>query len=166
MFKRCGMIVFAVLAGLMMAGSLHAEDMNTPAPDFTLRSKDHGNLRLEDHRGQVLMVNFWASWCGPCRQEMPLMEQLYQKYSKFGFEILAVNVDERSELADGFLAKVPVSFPILYDADNQISELYEVDAMPTTFMIDRDGTIRYLHRGYKPGYEVEYEKQIRKLVRE
>lgn len=80
------------LAGLPVAAV--AEAIHTPAPDFTLASREGGNVRLEDHRGEVVMVNFWASWCGPCRQEMPLMNALYHKYRDLGFTILAVNVDE------------------------------------------------------------------------
>jgi peroxiredoxin len=143
-----------------------AEAINVPAPDFTLESRSGENLRLEDHRGEVVMLNFWASWCGPCRQEMPLMDELYSQYKDLGFTILAVNVDENREEAHRFLDKVPVNYPILYDPESSVSELYEVQAMPTTVMIDRNGTARYLHYGYQPGYEDEYEQQIRELVRE
>jgi len=150
----------------MLASLSVASDISGPAPDFTLKSKDGSNVRLEDLRGQVVMLNFWASWCGPCRQEMPLMDEIYKKYEKFGFTILAVNVDEDSADADRFLDAVPVTFPILYDNESRISELYDVDAMPTTVMIDRDGNKRFLHRGYKPGYEDDYRKQVKKLIRE
>ncbi|WP_339750164.1 TlpA disulfide reductase family protein [uncultured Marinobacter sp.] len=143
-----------------------AEAMNVPAPDFTLESRSGENLRLEDHRGEVVMLNFWASWCGPCRQEMPLMDELYSQYKDLGFTILAVNVDENRDEAHRFLDKVPVNYPILYDPESSVSELYEVQAMPTTVMIDRDGNARYLHYGYQPGYEDDYEQQIRELVRE
>jgi thiol-disulfide isomerase/thioredoxin len=112
------------------------------------------------------MLNFWASWCGPCRQEMPLMDELYSQYKDLGFTILAVNVDVNREAAHRFLDKVPVNYPILYDPESSVSELYEVQAMPTTVMIDRDGNARYIHYGYQPGYEDEYEQQIRELVRE
>ena len=99
--------VAGVLACLSpMAG---AEAINVPAPDFTLESRSGENLRLEDHRGEVVMLNFWASWCGPCRQEMPLMDELYSQYKDLGFTILAVNVDENREEAHRFLDKVPVN---------------------------------------------------------
>ncbi|ONF45296.1 redoxin [Marinobacter lutaoensis] len=152
------------LAGLPVAAV--AEAIHTPAPDFTLASREGGNVRLEDHRGEVVMVNFWASWCGPCRQEMPLMNALYHKYRDLGFTILAVNVDEDRAAAQRFLDAVPVDYPILYDPDSTVSERYEVQAMPTTVMVDRDGNARYVHYGYQPGYEDAYEQQIRELVRE
>jgi peroxiredoxin len=94
------------------------------------------------------------------------MDELYSQYKDLGFTILAVNVDENREEAHRFLDKVPVNYPILYDPESSVSELYEVQAMPTTVMIDRSGNARYLHYGYQPGYEDEYEQQIRELVRE
>lgn len=161
--------VFAVALAASLALGVQAESIKIDgvAPDFTLKSNQDGkNLRLEDMRGQVVMLNFWASWCGPCRQEMPLMDDIFKKYEKFGFTIFAVNVDEDSADADRFLRDVPVTFPILYDNESRISELYGVDAMPTTVMIDRNGNKRFLHRGYKDGYEKEYVKQVKKLIRE
>ncbi|WP_156495044.1 TlpA disulfide reductase family protein, partial [Oleiphilus sp. HI0128] len=104
--------------------------------------------------------------CGPCRQEMPLMNDIFAKYEDLGFTILAVNVDEDSADADRFLKAVPVDFPVVYDSTSKVSEMYEVDAMPTTVMIDRDGNKRFLHRGYKPGYEEEYANQVKQLIRE
>lgn len=94
------------------------------------------------------------------------MDDLYAQYKDLGFTILAVNVDENRDEAHRFLDKVPVSYPILYDPQSDVSEQYEVQAMPTTVMIDRDGNARFLHRGFQPGYEDEYEAQIRQLVRE
>jgi len=151
---------------LSLSFSAQAENLSGAAPDFTLRSNLGKNLRLEDFRGEVVMLNFWASWCGPCRQEMPLMDEIYKKYKKLGFTILAVNVDEDSADADRFLKSVPVSFPVLYDNDSKTSELFDIDAMPTTVMIDRDGNKRFLHRGYKSGYEEDYKKQVKQLIRE
>jgi peroxiredoxin len=144
----------------------HAEVIDGLAPDFTLKSNQGKNLRLEDFRGEVVMLNFWASWCGPCRQEMPLMNDIYDKYKYLGFTILAVNVDEDSSDADRFLSSVPVDFPVLYDNDSKVSEMFSVDAMPTTVMIDRDGKKRFVHRGYKVGYEDDYAKQVKQLIRE
>ncbi len=157
-----------ILAGLLsMACGFAAAANQTPmAPDFTLKSREGVNIKLSELRGQVVMVNFWASWCGPCRQEMPLLQQLFDRYQSLGFSLLGVNVDEDKKAADKMLSDLPVSFPILYDDRSQVSKEYQVKAMPSTFMVDRDGRIRYLHKGYKPGYEEEYQQQIRKLLRE
>jgi len=159
-------VLFTCLVVLMPAQSIQAEPLSGAAADFTLKSNQGKNLRLEDYRGNVVMLNFWASWCGPCRHEMPLMDTLYQKYKKLGFTILAVNVDEDSSDADEFLRAVPVSFPVLYDNESKVSKLFDVDAMPTTVMIDREGNKRFLHRGYQEGYEKKYAKEVKKLIRE
>lgn len=144
----------------------HAADVSGTAPDFTLKSRGGENLKLSEYRGDVVMINFWASWCAPCRQEMPLLEEIYQKYNSLGFELLAVNVEEESSKADELLRDVHVTFPILFDNTNKVSKLYKVVAMPSTVIVDRDGNMRYLHRGYLPGYEKEYEKQVKELIRE
>lgn len=136
------------------------------APDFTLRTMDGKNLRLQEQRGRVVLVNFWATWCGPCRQEMPLLNQLYQKYQGSGFTLLGVNVDDDSRNAVNVANKLGVSFPVLLDSEKKVSKLYDLNSMPSTLLIDRDGKVRYVHRGYQAGYEALYEKQIRELLKE
>ena len=155
-----------LLAALSFTAASTAATLQSPAPDFTLKSRSGENLKLSELRGEVVMVNFWASWCGPCRQEMPLLDQLYKRFSPMGFTILGVNVEEDSADAEKVLGEIPVSFPILFDSRNQVSKAYDINAMPSTFLVDRDGKVRYLHKGYKPGYEDEYQRQIRELIRE
>ena len=150
---------------LIVAGSAVGGD-NPPAPDFTLTDANGQSVTLSDLRGQVIMINFWASWCGPCRQEMPLLEQIHQRYEPLGFTLLGVNVEENPADGQAFLKERPVSFPVLYDPENGISKLHDVVAMPSTVLIDRQGNVRYLHHGYKPGYENDYQDQIRALARE
>jgi thiol-disulfide isomerase/thioredoxin len=137
-----------------------------PAPVFTLASRAGQDVSLAQYKGQVVMINFWASWCGPCRQEMPLLESIYKKYNKMGFTMLGVNVEPDSNAANEWLKATPVSFPILYDRDSKVSKLYDVAGMPSTVIIDRTGKLRALHRGYKPGDENEYLDSIRTLIRE
>src|SRR5690606_2680103 len=137
-----------------------------PAPVFSLDSMDGKPVSLEDLKGQVVMINFWATWCGPCRQEMPLLDKLYAKYKPMGFTMLGVNVEPDSTLAAGFLAKTPVTFPILFDTQREVSKLYQVAGMPSTAIIARKGSLRWVHKGYKPGDENAYLDQIRALVRE
>ncbi|MEP7302800.1 MAG: TlpA disulfide reductase family protein [Caldimonas sp.] len=135
------------------------------APDFTLRTMNGPNLRLAEQRGRVVMVNFWATWCGPCRQEMPQLDRLYQKYRASGFVLLGVNVDDDVHKAADVAAKLGVSFPVLLDTDKAVSKLYDLSTMPSTVIIDRDGKVRYFHRGYLAGYEDNYDKQIRELLK-
>ena len=139
---------------------------NALAPDFTLRGADGRNVRLDELRGQVVLVNFWATWCGPCREEMPRLETLYEKYHKSGFVLLGVNVDDDPRTALATAAKLNVSFPVLLDTDKHVSKLYDLSTMPSTVVIDRDGKVRYLHRGYRDGDEAEYEQTIRGLLKE
>lgn len=143
-----------------------AGELSSPAPDFTLQSRAGADVSLADLRGEVVMINFWATWCGPCRQEMPHLEALHQRYNELGFKLLGVNVEADSRLSDKFLEETPVTFDILFDPKNDVSELYEVIAMPSTVLIDRQGNMRFIHHGYQPGYENEYQTQIRALLRE
>jgi len=156
-------LVFSVLA----ASSLASSGMEgQPAPDFALKSSTGENLRLSEYRGDVVMINFWATWCGPCRQEMPLLDALHSRYQRVGFSLLGVNIDDDSRRAMQMIEELGVSFPVLFDARKEVSELYEVEAMPVTVIVDREGNIRYIHHGYKPGYEDKYLDQIRSLLRE
>src|SRR5262245_29807804 len=93
-----------------------------PAPDFTLHTMGGPNLRLAEQRGQVVMVNFWATWCGPCRQEMPHLDRLYQKYKAAGFVLLGVNIDDDARNAADVAGKLKVTFPVLLDTDKRRSE--------------------------------------------
>src|SRR6516165_7818334 len=137
-----------------------------PAPSFSLPARDGATVSLAQYKGQVVMINFWASWCGPCRQEMPLLESIYKKYNKLGFTMLGVNVEPDSNAANEWLKQTPVSFPILYDKESKVSKAYDVATMPSTVIIDRSGKVRMLHRGYKAGDENEYLDSIRTLIRE
>jgi peroxiredoxin len=156
----------ASFAGLIMTTAVNAGTDDGPAPDFALKSQSGENLRLSEFQGEVVMINFWASWCGPCRQEMPLLDELYTQYQPLGFTILGVNVEEDSSKAKQLLKESPVNFPILFDNKSEVSKLYKVVAMPSTVLVDRDGNVRYLHQGYKPGYEESYQQQVRALIRE
>lgn len=143
-----------------------ATDASPPAPGFTLANRAGGELSLSAMKGQVVMINFWASWCGPCRQEFPALDQIYGKYKPMGFAMIGINVESEKADAERFLGKTPVSFPILFDPDNRVSGSYGVSAMPTTFLLDREGRVRWQHRAYKPGDEAKYIEQIRAILRE
>ena len=159
-------VAAAALATACLAASAATPVANAVAPDFTLRGADGRNVRLDELRGQVVLVNFWATWCGPCREEMPRLDVLYQKYHKSGFVLLGVNVDDDPHTALATAAKLGVSFPVLLDTDKKVSKLYDLNTMPSTIVIDRDGKVRYLHRGYRTGTEGDYEQQIRELLKE
>jgi peroxiredoxin len=159
-----------VLSGLVafaaVSASASLDLVGQPAPDFALKSASGENLRLSEYRGDVVMINFWATWCGPCRQEMPLLDALYGRYQRVGFQLLGVNIDDDSGKALGMVEELGVSFPVLFDAEKSVSRQYQVEAMPVTVIVDRSGTVRYIHQGYKPGYEEQYLTEIRALLRE
>lgn len=137
-----------------------------PAPDFTLKQLGGKNLKLSELAGNVVLINFWASWCGPCVKEMPMLNELHNKYEPLGFTVLGVNVEQDSDNARNFLAKNNVDFPILLDSSNEVTQLYKVIAMPTTVFVDRDGMMRFTHMGYKSGDEVKYRDIVKSLIRE
>ncbi|MBX2810026.1 MAG: TlpA family protein disulfide reductase [Cellvibrionaceae bacterium] len=170
-------IAVTFLCGIFFSALLQAKDLSGKMPDFTLPSLQGNNLRLQELRGQVVMLNFWATWCGPCRQEMPVLENLYQKYKRAGFTVLAVNIEnsqdarKRSEI-EAFVSSKALSYPILYDKQKQLVDIIEKQflgknmGMPTTVFIDRGGNARFLHEAYKPGDEKKYRNMIKTLIRE
>jgi peroxiredoxin len=158
--------VFGLTAVLLVALNAQAVGVKDTAPDFTLKSLEGSNLRLEEYRGQVVLINFWASWCGPCRQEMPLLDRLHHRYEDTGFAVLGVNVEGEVEPAQEIVDKTNVTFPILIDESQKVSEMYNLQAMPSTVVVDRDGVVRYIHLGYKPGDEAKYVEVVKKLIRE
>ncbi len=155
-----------ILIATATVGLAMAAPVSGPAPNFTLKSLDGKNLKLSEMRGDVVLINFWASWCAPCRQEMPLLNALYNKYQPLGFTVLGINVEENLDDARRFLKNFPVDFPILLDGNNKVSKQYNVIAMPTTVVVDRDGNMRFLHRGYRPGDEKTYQQMVKELIRE
>jgi len=158
--------VFTLAMVISVAGIGLADAAKKPAPNFTLKSLSGKNLKLSEMTGNVVLINFWASWCGPCREEMPLLNALHKKYEPLGFTVLGVNVEEQTDKARGFLNDFPVDFPVLLDKKNEVSKMYNVVAMPTTVVVDREGNMRFIHKGYKRGDEEKYRKMVKKLVRE
>lgn len=164
LFRSLWIILF--LFGSVASTNLFAKAISGAAPNFTLKSNNGKNIKLSELRGQVVLINFWASWCGPCRQEMPELDKLYSKYKKLGFVILGINVEENTAEALKIIADDKISFTILFDTENKVSQLYDVRAMPTSVLVSRNGNMRYLHSGYKPGDISKYKKWVKELIRE
>ena len=154
------------LSAVLLSAPLVAGEASGPAVDFSLPSRGGQPVSLSALRGQVVLINFWATWCGPCRKEMPLLEQIQKKYAPLGFTMLGINVEEDTTQMEAFLGDVPVTFPVLLDPANRVSKLYDVAAMPSTVIVDRKGNIRFIHQGYQPGDENRYQDVIRQLIRE
>lgn len=158
--------IILLFPGFFASTNLFAKEISGEAPNFTLKSNKGKNIKLSELRGRVVLINFWASWCGPCRQEMPELDKLYSKYKKLGFTILGINVEENATAALKIIADDKISFPILFDTENKVSQLYDVRAMPTSILVGRDGNMRYLHLAYRPGDINKYKKWVKELIRE
>ena len=154
------------MCGALLSVAASADIVNKPAPDFALRSMKGSPVRLSEHLGEVVIINFWATWCGPCRQEMPLLDALYGKYKQAGLVLLSVNIDEKVEPAIEMAQTLRVSYPVLFDARKEVSRAFDVGAMPVTVLVDRAGVVRYVSEGYKPGYEKRYTDKLRELLNE
>ncbi len=135
------------VSGLPAAQSAAAPVVGAPAPDFELTELDGAAVRLSDLRGQVVALNFWATWCTPCRDEMPLLEAALERYGSKGLAILAIDADEPASLVADFRDELGLSLPLLLDPGGEVQQLYRVRGYPTTYFIDRDGIIQVQHMG-------------------
>jgi peroxiredoxin len=161
-------IVIAVAAACLQGGGARAaDDAADTAPAFTLEdvAGDRVALATALARGPVI-VEFWATWCGPCRQALPGLQRLHEAYASRGLTVLAVSTDEpRNRPKIGSTARaLGLTFPVLVDADKRVAQLYRVESIPMTFLIDRDGRIRSLHRGYRPGDLEALEQELLPLL--
>lgn len=155
---------FAVVMGICIFGaSVHADDKPL-APDFVLRGVDGTNLRLSEFRGEVVLLSFWAQWCGECRQALGPLNDLYAKYQKAGLELLGINVDEDPARAASAAKNLKVAFPVLLDDKKQASSTYRIQSLPLLVLIDRDGRVQYTHAGYQSGDERQWSQQVRSLL--
>lgn len=136
------------------------------APDFVLKSLSGENIRLSEFRGQVVLINFWASWAGPSRMEMPRLEKISATYRGNGFVLLGVNMDDTKSSASNFAAAYGITYPLLLDLRKAVVRQYAVETVPVTVLIDRGGTVRYVHKDYRVGAEQTYVAEIRTLLKE
>jgi peroxiredoxin len=124
---------------------VHAAEAGKPAPPFTLVNLDGKEVKLADYQGKKVMLNFWATWCPPCKAEMPAMQQLYEQAGS-RYEILAVNIDPENDVA-GFVNEYELTFPILLDKTGAVNSEYGIISIPTTFLIDENGKMQKQHIG-------------------
>jgi peroxiredoxin len=151
--------ICAVLAAPLGAAS-------KPAPDVTLRTANGDTVRLADLKGRVVLVDFWASWCAPCKTSFPALDALFREYRERGVEVLAVNVDEQRHNADAFLAERPYALTVLFDPSGASAEAFGVEGMPSSFIVDREGAIRFTHMGYSGSVEASYRQELDQLLSE
>ena len=136
-----------------------------PAPDFAISNSQLPDT-LSALKGQVVYLDFWASWCKPCRKSFPWMNQMQQKYAEQGLKIIAINLDAEKALAKTFLDKVPAHIPIIYDPEANIARDYQLLGMPSSYLIDKKGNIRFSHKGFFTRKEPLYEQELVLLLNE
>ncbi len=149
----------AILAFVTTVAVAHA----APAPDFELPTKT-GSVSLQGLRGQVVYLDFWASWCKPCRKSFPWMNDMQAKYHAKGLQIIAVNVDSDAEQVKRFLEKYPANFLVAYDPEGKVASQYQVKGMPSSYLIDKQGNIHASHIGFRDEDKGAVEKQINQLL--
>jgi thiol-disulfide isomerase/thioredoxin len=154
-------IAFALVACLDPA---RAVEVGETAPDFTLPTLGvMGPIKLSSLRGKIVLVDFWASWCAPCREAMPQYEKLYYQARRDDFEIVAVNLDEERDDAVKFIAVHPVTFPIALDPQGTAPQTFGIVGMPSSYLLDRDGVVRLRYQGFKAKDLKALREQIHKL---
>ncbi|MCF6282699.1 MAG: TlpA family protein disulfide reductase [Candidatus Polarisedimenticolaceae bacterium] len=134
------------------------------APDFTLPTQNGETITLSDLKGRVIYLDFWASWCAPCRQSFPWLNRLHQKSDPKQFKIIAINVDNDERLAKQFLTKLPADFTIAFDPKGDVAEAYQLPAMPTSFLIDQSGHVVSRHIGFLQQDREQLALQIQQLI--
>ncbi|MET0389836.1 MAG: TlpA disulfide reductase family protein [Polyangiales bacterium] len=133
-------------------------------PEIALTDLSGKKVDLASLAGKVVIVDFWATWCAPCREELPELEKFHKKYGPKGLAIVGVSVDKEASGIKGFLEKLKISFPVVHDAGHTVSEKYSPPKMPSSYIVDRKGIVRYVHGGYRSGDAAEFEKQIQELL--
>ena len=156
----------AALFGVLLGGDAFADlpRIGAAAPAFSLPTLSGRATRLSSLRGKVVFLDFWASWCVPCRQEFPVLQRLYERYRERGLRVVGITVDQEAGNARGFVERAGARFLILHDANRAVAEKYAPPSMPTSYVIDREGILRHINRGFEASDDAKFERQIRGLL--
>jgi thiol-disulfide isomerase/thioredoxin len=164
MNKKLSAIAFTLLTSAACF-TANATDVGQPAPQFTLPTLQQNQpTALKQYAGKVIYLDFWASWCAPCRTSFPLLDKLHEKLKGQGFTVVAVNLDEDKANAEKFLQEFPVGFTVLRDAKGEWADQYVVESMPTSFIIDKQGVVQNIHHGFASNDIKELEEKIMTLL--
>lgn len=159
-FLRTGFAAAAALVATLAC----AVDVGQPAPAFTLPNANGKVIALDTLRGKVVYVDFWASWCGPCRRSFPWMNAMQQKYEANGFTIVAINVDKKRADAERFLAQTPGNFLIVYDEAGITPGAFGVKGMPSSYLLDAQGNVTFIERGFLDEHAADLEARVKALL--
>lgn len=164
--------ILIVGLGLFLALSARSADNprkpDVQAPGFAAKTREGEEVKLSDYRGKVVLLDFWASWCGPCREEMPFLVDFFRDNRKSDLQVIAVNIDDKAENMNGFLSRsyIPPGFLILADPEKHVPALYDLKAMPTTLFIDKKGVVRFRHTGFKASQRERLQAELEELLNE
>jgi peroxiredoxin len=169
--RRAARLITPLVLSAALAGPVLAEDDQglTPmpdkplAPEFDLKDNQDKPQRLADYRGKPVILNFWATWCPPCREEMPSMQRAHQALSGDGIAVIAVNVGDDAETIGDFLTEVPVDFPLPMDTESKVAQSYPLKGLPTTYVIDPQGRLVYAAEGEREWDDPKILNQVRSL---
>ncbi len=159
-------VLLMSIVAFLMFFSLNAAIAVEKAPEFQLPQINGDTVQLSDYRGSVVYVDFWATWCPPCRESFPWMESMHQRYQDLGLQIVAISLDQKSDLIENFLKSNKASFTILQDKDGGTAEAFKVKGMPSSYLVDRKGNIRMRHAGFNDNDKADLESQIKQLLTE
>jgi thiol-disulfide isomerase/thioredoxin len=165
MFSSLTKIILTCIVALL--GFLNSENALSEnvvnAPNFVLDGKRQ-QVKLSDHRGQIIYLDFWASWCQPCRKSFDWMNKMQARYGNEGLKIIAINLDEDRSKAEQFLKQIPASFEVAFDPDGITAETYRIQAMPSSFIIGKNGKVIYANKGFRGNDKEELEYEIRQSI--
>ena len=164
MILKLGIILVFILGSVVFAADLTGEQ----APLFKGKDINGKEIQLSDFRGKIVLLDFWASWCGPCQEEFPFLVDLYADHKKDDFIVLAVNIDNEKENMLRFLRKKYATqvFPVIFDSEKTIPPLYDLQGMPTSLFIDKKGVVRYIHTGFNDSSKKQFTEELNQLLKE
>ncbi|HEX5658715.1 MAG TPA: TlpA disulfide reductase family protein [Polyangiales bacterium] len=163
--KQLGLALTLAVASLWALEAQAVGD-GTVAPEIALKDLAGKPVKLADLKGKVVLVDFWASWCAPCREELPVLDGLYKKYKDKGLVIIGIGLDRDADKLAKFLRGMPLSFPVVHDPAGAVANKYEPPKMPSSYMIDKRGLIRHVHAGFKASDKAQLEKELGALLSE
>lgn len=159
--------LLSLSAGIAALPVVNAVETGQPAPTCPVKTfDDKGMLDLSKYKGKVVYMDFWASWCLPCAKSFPFMNELQQELSPRGLEVVAINLDEKRQDAETFLARYPAGFTVAADPEGRCPALFEVKGMPSSYLIDRQGTVRHVHLGFRTEDQPKIRAHIEALLAE
>jgi len=159
-------IIFACVFVFIFSLTGFAQELNLPAPDFTANDLNGNSVKLSDLKGKVVVVDFWASWCVPCKKSIPHLIELYNNNRADSLIILGVNVDTQLDKVKEFQNSInsQISFPVIFDSESKIPPLYNVEAMPTAVVINKEGIIKFSETGYNTDLKERLDKTVKELL--